>query len=81
MSYIISFFTSKFTRWLAIAGAVLAGLAVYGAKRKQDGVASVHDEIATQKQQVQDAIDKINNQPISDSIGVWVRKAKTDHHL
>lgn len=51
---------SKCLQWLAVAGAVLAGMAFYGAKQRHAGKTSMREEIVTRTRQVRDEFEKID---------------------
>jgi hypothetical protein len=77
MTYFLAFISSKFARWLAFAGAVLTGLAIYGARREKQGQASLRQEIQDQKEVQREKLDEIrHNTPLSGNVDRLLRDAE-----
>ena len=81
MTTLIAFLSSKLGRYLALISAILTGVALYGYRKKESGRKEVVNEITESTRKIDHEIEAINRQPLSDNIGTWVRKAKTDHHI
>lgn len=57
----LSLLKSKAMRCLALSGLLLAGLGMYGARKRSQGAQDAHQEIKTQTKKVRDEFDEIDN--------------------